>query len=172
VTKSTKPASSRGVSSRAASSRGTSSGAARPQPSARRAAPPRAAPPVGAELDAAILSYLRRTPNRAVDLSALAAELGIEPFQMQLAVERLHRRRMLIAPFIEPGSAGGAELTEVGSRWLLAREGGKPKQKPVALVPARERVRAEAEAARLPRAKVYGTGQRQEPASGTGARNQ
>ena len=62
------------------------------------------------------------------------------------------------APFIEPGTAGGAELTEKGLRWLLAQEGGKPSEVPVALKPAKERVRAEAEAARLPRAQVYGVG--------------
>ncbi len=75
---------------------------------------------------------------------------------MQLAVERLHRRRLLNAPFIEPGTAGGAELTETGNRWLIEREGGKPRDVPAALQPARQRVRAESEAARLPRAQVYG----------------
>jgi hypothetical protein len=112
--------------------------------------------PIGDDLDAAIIRFLRRTPNRAVDLGPLATELGVDPYVMQLAVERLHRRRMVIAPFIEPGTAGGAELTETGSRWLIAREGGKPKEKPVAFEPAKERVRPDAEAARMPRAKVYG----------------
>jgi hypothetical protein len=113
-------------------------------------------PPGGADLDAAILRCLRRTPNRAVDLAPLADELGVDPVTMQLAVEQLHRRRMVVAPFIEPGRAGGAELTAVGLRWLIAREGGKPKDTPVAFQPAKGRVRAEDEAARLPRAEVYG----------------
>lgn len=108
------------------------------------------------DVELAILRYLRRTPNRFVDLAPLAAERGIEPFTMQLAVERLHRRRLLQAPFIEPGTAGGAELTERGLRWLIAREGGTPAETPVALQPATKRVRAESEAARLPRAQVYG----------------
>jgi hypothetical protein len=131
----------------------------RPQPAPREAPPPPAAaspPPTGEELDAAILRYLRRTPNSFVDLAPLAEELGTEPFTMQLAVEGLHRRRLLQAPFIEPGAAGGAELTEQGNRWLIEREGGKPADLPAALRPARKRVRAEAEAARLPRAQVYG----------------
>ncbi len=117
---------------------------------------PTEAVPTGDELDAAIIRFLRRTPNRFIDLAPLAAELGIEPFSMQLAVERLHRRRLLQAPFIEPGTAGGAELTEKGNRWLIDREGGKPLDVPAALKPARKRVRAEAEAERLPRAQVYG----------------
>lgn len=107
-------------------------------------------------LDAAILRYLRPFPNREVDLAPLAAELGIEPVRLQLAVERLGRRRMVVVPFVEPGTAGGAELTAVGLRWLLEREGGTPADTPAALKPARKRVRAEDEAARLPRASVYG----------------
>jgi hypothetical protein len=99
---------------------------------------------------------LRRAPNRAVDLSPLAAELEVDPFQVQLEVERLHQRGMLIAPFIEPGTAGGAELTEKGLRWLIDYEGGKPSEVPVLLQQATDRVRAEDEAARLPRAQVYG----------------
>jgi len=132
--------------------------AAKPKPTrkaAARTAKP-AAPPAGADLDAAILRFLRATPNRAVDLAPLAAELGVEPITVQLAVERLHARRMVVAPFIEPGTAGGAELTAEGLRWLIAREGGKPKDVPVALQPAKGRVRAQDEAARLPRAQVYG----------------
>lgn len=124
--------------------------------SPRKASPRTAGPPVGADLDAAILRYLRATPNRALDLAPLAAELGVDPFAMQLAVERLHHRRMVVAPFVEPGRAGGAELTAVGLRWLIAREGGKPKDTPVAFQPAKGRVRAQDEAARLPRAQVYG----------------
>ncbi|MDQ6683214.1 MAG: hypothetical protein M3Y88_08090 [Chloroflexota bacterium] len=115
--------------------------------------PPRR--PAGAELDDAILRRLRRSPDRIVDLQPLAQELDIEPFAMQLAVERLHRRRLLIAPFIEPGRAGGAQLTEVGLRWLIAREGGRPRDVPVALQPATDHVRTRDEAARLPRAQVY-----------------
>lgn len=126
----------------------------RPAPSG--AAPSKAGPPIGPDLDAAILRYLRATPNRALDLAPLAAELGVDPVTMQLAVERLHQRRMVVAPFIEPGRAGGAELTAVGLRWLITREGGKPLDTPVAFQPARGRVRAQDEAARLPRAQVYG----------------
>jgi hypothetical protein len=63
---------------------------------------------------------------------------------------------MVVVPFIEPGTAGGATLTSVGNRWLLEREGGAPADTPVALEPATQRVRAEDEAARLPRAQVYG----------------
>lgn len=112
--------------------------------------------PTGDELDAAIIRRLRRTPDQVVDLAPLAHELGVDPFVMQLAVERLHRRRLLQVPFIEPGTAGGAELTESGNRWLIEREGGTPADVPAAFQPAKKRVRAEAEAARLPRAQVYG----------------
>ena len=122
----------------------------------RRSAPRPAGPPIGAALDAAILRYLRATPNRALDLAPLAAQLGVDPVAMQLAVERLHQRRMVVTPFIEPGRAGAAELTAVGLRWLIAREGGKPLDTPVAFQPAKGRVRAQDEAARLPRAQVYG----------------
>ena len=108
------------------------------------------------QLDAAILRFLRRFPNRVVELQPLAAELRIDPYRFQLAVEDLGRRRMVVVPFIEPGTAGGAELTAVGLRWLLEREGGRPADKPAALKVARKRVRAEDEAARLPRAEVYG----------------
>ena len=110
----------------------------------------------GAQLDAAILRFLRRYPNETVDLTPLAEELGVEPYRIQLAVESLARRRMVVAPFIEPGSAGGATLTEVGLRWLIEREGGKPSDVPIALQPAKTHVRASDEAARLPRAEVYG----------------
>lgn len=110
----------------------------------------------GEQLDAAILRFLRRYPNRSVELDPLAEELAVDPERLQLAVENLGRRRMVVVPFIEPGRAGGAELTAVGLRWLLEREGGRPADKPVALKPARKRVRPEEEAARLPRAQVYG----------------
>ncbi len=133
---------------------------ATPHRSPRKATPRKgrqqAGPPTGEELDAAILRFLRATPNQAMDLTPLAQKLGVDPVVMQLAVERLHARRMVVAPFIEPGRAGGAELTNVGLRWLIAREGGKPKDVPVAFKPARARVRAQDEAARLPRAQVYG----------------
>lgn len=129
---------------------------ARPQPAAT-APSASEAPAADDALTLAILRYLRRTPNRAVDLGPLANELGVDPSRMQLVVERLHQRRLVIAPFIEPGTAGGAELTEQGSRWLLDREGGTPSEPPVALQPASDRVRAADEAARLPRAQVYGT---------------
>jgi hypothetical protein len=124
--------------------------------SPRTAAAAKAGPPSGEELDAAILRFLRAKPNEALDLTPLAKELGVEPVAMQLAVERLHQRRMVVTPFIEPGRAGGAELTAVGLRWLIEREGGKPKDVPVAFKPAKGRVRAQDEAARLPRAEVYG----------------
>ena len=114
------------------------------------------APIDGAQLDAAILRFLRRFPNRTVDLAPLADELGVDPTRIQLAVEALARRKMVIAPFIEPGTAGGATLTAVGLRWLIGREGGSPADTPTALMLAKERVRAEDEAARLPRAQVYG----------------
>lgn len=114
------------------------------------------APVDGEQLDAAILRFVRRFPNRTVDLVPLASELGVEPYRLQLAVESLHRRRMIVAPFIEPGPAGGATLTEQGLRWLIEREGGTPSDVPVALKAATERVRPEDEAARLPRAAVYG----------------
>ena len=67
---------------------------------------------------------------------------------------------MVVVPFIEPGSAGGATLTSLGLRWLIEREGGSPADKPAALKVAQERVRAEDEAARLPRAQVYGVSSR------------
>lgn len=114
------------------------------------------APIDGAQLDAAILRALRQRPNRTVDLQPLAEELELDPYRVQLAVEDLHRRRMVIAPFIEPGSAGGATLTNVGNRWLIEHEGGSPADTPIALKPAQERVRPQDEAARLPRAQVYG----------------
>lgn len=110
-------------------------------------------------LDAAILKFLRRSPNKVVDLGPLAQEIGADPFTVQLEVERLHQRRMVVAPFIEPGAAGGAELTEKGLRWLIDYEGGKPSEVPVALKIAKEHVRAGDEAARLPRAQVYGVKQ-------------
>jgi hypothetical protein len=110
----------------------------------------------GDDLDAAILTFIRRHPNRTVDLAPLAAELDADPYRVQLAVEDLHRRRMVVAPFIEPGAAHGATLTESGLRWLLAREGGRPSETPAALKPATEMVRPSDEAARLPRAAVYG----------------
>lgn len=108
------------------------------------------------ELAEAVLRFLRPYPNRAISLAPLATSLGLDPYRVQLAVEDLGRRRMVVVPFIEPGTAGGAELTAVGLRWLLDREGGKPADLPVALKPAKKRVRPEAEAARLPRAEVYG----------------
>lgn len=127
-----------------------------PKAASRSTASRSSGPPSGADLNAAILRYLRGTPNRALDLAPLATQLGVDPVAMQLAVERLHQRRMVVTPFIEPGRAGGAELTAVGLRWLIAREGGKPKDTPVAFKPAKGRVRAQDEAARLPRAQVYG----------------
>ena len=132
----------------------------KPAPRRRRAPAHSEAAPAkslnGPELDAAILRFLRRKPNEYGDLAPLAEELGTDPITLQLAVERLHQRRFLTAPFIEPGTAGGGQLTEVGLRWLIGQEGGKPKDVPVALKPATAPVRAADEAARLPRAQVYG----------------
>ncbi len=119
------------------------------------------APIDGAQLDAAILRALRQFPNQTVDLAPLAEELGLDPARVQLAVEALARRRMVVAPFIEPGAAGGGTLTSIGLRWLLAREGGSPADTPTALKAADERVRAGDEAARLPRAQVYGVTRRE-----------
>jgi hypothetical protein len=110
------------------------------------------------ELYARILRYLRPFPNRAVDLTPLADELGMPPTVLQVELERLARRGMVTLPFIEPGQGGGAELTQKGAAWLIGREGGKPKDVPVALKPARKHVRPQDEAARLPRADVYGAG--------------
>jgi hypothetical protein len=114
------------------------------------------APIDDAQLDAAILRAARAKPNRTVDLLPLADELGVDPNRVQLAIERLGQRRMVVVPFIEPGSAGGATLTAVGLRWLIDREGGSPADKPVALKPAKTHVRPKDEAARLPRSEVYG----------------
>jgi hypothetical protein len=114
------------------------------------------APIDGAQLDAAILRALRRRPNQTVDLLPLADELGVEPTRIQLAVEDLGRRRMVVVPFIEPGVAGGATITAVGLRWLIDREGGSPADQPATLKPATDHVRPKDEAARLPRAEVYG----------------
>ncbi len=119
--------------------------------------PPASEAPISDDqLIAAVLRTLRRHPNRSVDLAPLADELKVDPFRMQLIIERLGRRGMVVVPFIEPGTAGGATLTEKGLRWLIQREGGKPADTPAAFKPARERVRAGDEAARLPRAQVYG----------------
>ena len=114
------------------------------------------APIDGAQLDAAILRALRQKPNQTVDVLPLAEELDVDPARVQLAIEDLGRRRMVVVPFIEPGAAGGATLTAVGLRWLIEREGGKPADTPVALRPASTHVRPRDEAARLPRSEVYG----------------
>lgn len=124
--------------------------------SAQAVLPPHVGAPSGDELVAAILRYLRRWPNLTVDLAPLAEELGVDPAEMQLTSERLHRQRFLVAPFIVPSPAGGGTLTERGLRWLIEREGGRPADVPVAFQKADQRVRAEDEAARLPRAQVYG----------------
>ena len=118
------------------------------------------APIDNVQLDAAILRFLRRFPNQTVDLAPLAEELKVDPYRIQLAVEDLGRRRMVVVPFIEPGTAGGATLTQLGVLWLLDFEGGKPADKPAALQPAKTAVRASDEAERLPRAEVYGVGAR------------
>ena len=137
----------------------------RRQAAAKTATVPAAteAPIDGIQLDASILRFLRRFPNQTVDLAPLSAELAVDPYRLQLAVEDLGRRRMVVVPFIEPGTAGGATLTNVGLRWLIAHEGGKPADKPTALVVAKEHVRAGDEAERLPRAQVYGVRRGSEP---------
>ena len=114
------------------------------------------APINGVQLDAAILRLLRRYPNKTVDLAPLAEELRVDPYGMQLRVEDLARRRMVVVPFIEPSVAGGATITEVGLKWLIDREGGEPSDMPATLKIARGPVRAADEAARMPRAEVYG----------------
>jgi hypothetical protein len=137
-----------------------------PKASTRRAAPRRKAaasadpahPVPHDELYARILRYLRRFPNRAVDVTPLATELGMPASALQVEVERLAQRGFVVLPFIEPGLGGGAELSQKGLVWLIGYEGGKPKDIPVALQKAKDRVRAEDEAARLPRAEVYGQG--------------
>jgi hypothetical protein len=147
----------------AAKPRATAAAPAR-APRTRRAAPAaKAAPdpkhPVPHdELYAKILRALRRAPNQVVELMPLASELGMEPQALQVELERLGRRGFVVLPFIEPGLAGGAVLAQKGLAWLIAYEGGKPKDVPVALQPAKGRVRAQDEAARLPRAEVYGAG--------------
>lgn len=119
------------------------------------AAPPTGGP-VGDDLTEIVLRFVRRFPNDTVNLAPLEDELGMEPFALQLHVDRMARRRLIVAPFVEPGTAGGAELTEKGLRWLLAREGGKPRDVPTALKKAETHVRTGDDAARLPRAEVYG----------------
>ena len=126
--------------------------------------PPATEVPIdGQQLDVAILRILRRFPNQTVDLMPLAGELGVDPYRIQLAVEDLGRRRMVVVPFIEPGTAGGATLSAVGLRWLIGREGGTPSEVPTALKPATDKVRAADEAARLPRADVYGLSRGSDP---------
>jgi hypothetical protein len=130
---------------------------ARTDAAASATVPPATEAPIDRQqLDLAILRFLRRLPNRTVELTALAEELSVDPYRIQLAVEDLGRRRMVVVPFIEPGPAGGATLSAVGLRWLIEREGGTPSELPVALKPATDKVRAADEAARLPRADVYG----------------
>lgn len=130
-----------------------------PAPREAIAATPAAPPPggpTGDELTELVLRFVRRFPNQTVDLAPLADELGTEPFALQLHVEHMARRRLIVIPFVEPDTAGGATLTERGLRWLLAREGGKPRDVPTALKKAQEHVRTADDAARLPRVQVYG----------------
>jgi len=129
--------------------------ATRARPAAKPAPDPKHPLPHD-ELYARILRALRRAPNRVVELTPLAVELGMDPQALQVELERLGQRGLVVLPFIEPGLGGGAELSQAGLAWLIAYEGGKPKDVPVALQPAKGHVRAEDEAARLPRAEVYG----------------
>ena len=108
------------------------------------------------DLHAAILRYLRHWPNQTVELGPLADQLNVPDDTVQLAAERLAQRGLLVTPFIEPGRAGAGTLTAKGLRWLLQREGGTPADVPVAFQKADKPVRAADEAARLPRAQVYG----------------
>jgi hypothetical protein len=128
------------------------------RPRTRKPATDPAHPVPHDKLYAQILRFLRRSPNKVVELMPLAEELKMAPALVQVELERLARRGFVVLPFIEPGAAGGAELAQSGLEWLIAQEGGKPKDVPVAFQPAKGRVRAEDEAARLPRAKVYGVG--------------
>lgn len=122
-----------------------------------------AGPLTGDELDAAILRFLRfspnatNSPNGMIRLAPLADRLGVDPFVVQLTVERLADRGLVNVPFIEPGPAGGAELTQRGLQWLIRHEGGTPKDVPIAYQPASAPVRTPDEAARLPRSEVYST---------------
>src|SRR5574338_115027 len=94
----------------------------------------------------------RRGTARTATLPA-ASDAPISEDQLDAAILRQLRR--------QPNrTVDLATLTEKGLRWLIAREGGKPVDVPVALRPAKERVRAEDEAARLPRAQVYGVRER------------
>jgi len=130
-----------------------------PRPRAPARKPPTHDPATDADaLDAAILRFMRPFPNRTVDLGPLAGELGVEPAVIQLAVERLGRQRKVVVPFVEPGTAGGAELTAVGLRWLIEREGGTPADVPAAFQAAQRQTRTADDAPRLPRSVVYGEG--------------
>jgi hypothetical protein len=128
------------------------------KPATRKAPANPAHPLPHDELYARILRFLRRFPNRVVELGPIAEELQMPPQALQLELERLAQRGFVVLPFIEPGAAGGAELAQSGLAWLIAQEGGKPKDVPIALQPAKRHVRAKDEAARLPRADVYGVG--------------
>jgi hypothetical protein len=130
----------------------------RPRARARKPAADPSHPVPHDELYARILRFLRQSPNRTVELTPLAEELKMQPQAVQLELERLGRRGFVVLPFIEPGAAGGATLAQSGLEWLIAYEGGKPKDVPVAFKPAKGHVRAKDEAARLPRADVYGVG--------------
>jgi hypothetical protein len=112
--------------------------------------------PTGDDLTELVLRFVRRFPNQTINLTPLADELGMEPFALQLHAEHMARRRLIVIPFVEPGTAGGATLTERGLRWLLAREGGKPRDIPTAFKKAEAHVRTADDAARLPRVQVYG----------------
>lgn len=148
----------RATAAKAATATATRARAPRRSATSDRPAPDPKHPVPHDELYARILRALRRAPNRVVELMPLAEELTMEPQALQVELERLGRRGFVVLPFIEPGLAGGAELAQKGLAWLIAHEGGKPKDVPVALQPAKGRVRAEDEAARLPRAEVYGAG--------------
>ena len=128
------------------------------RPRAKKPAADPAHPVPHDELYARILRFLRQSPNVTVELGPLAEELKMQPQALQVELERLGRRGFVVLPFVEPGTAGGATLAQSGLEWLIAHEGGRPKDIPVALKPAKDRVRAEDEAARLPRADVYGVG--------------
>ena len=66
------------------------------------------------------------------------------------------RRGLVVLPFIEPGAAGGAELAQKGLDWLIAHEGGTSEGRSGRVQAGERPCARKDEAARLPRADVYG----------------
>ena len=101
------------------------------------------APIDNAQLDAAILRFLRRYPNQTVDLTPLAEELKLDPYRLQLAVEDLRASadgRRAVHRARHRGRRARSPRSVL--RWLLDSEGGKPSDKPAALKKATKHVRA------------------------------